>query len=403
MFYLICCEIYRISFNNFSSFSLNSSKIVHIALGSNVGNRFELLQTALQNIYREIGELQQVSRVYETPAWGFKGNAFLNACVAVSTRFSAEEVLRKLLKIETNAGRVRSDAKNYQNRSLDLDILLFEEKILETVDLVVPHPEMQNRKFVLLPLTDIAAKEVHPKLKLSIEKLLNQLQDNSEIKAIPEKLEIPQRSFAFKNLNYIAVEGNIGAGKTSFSTMVSQDFNAKLILERFKDNPFLPKFYEDKERYAFSLEMSFLADRYQQLTDDLAQYDLFKDFVISDYDVFKSLIFAKITLHEDEYSLYHKLFHLMYKELVKPDLYIYLYQNTERLLENIKSRGRDYEQNIQPDYLMKINKSYLNFIKTQTNMKVQIIDISGKDFVNNRADYLAILEEIKPHWPPKAE
>lgn len=395
LFYLICCEIYRISFNNFSSVSLNSPKIVHIALGSNVGNRFELLQNALHKIYLEIGEVQQVSQVYETPAWGFEGNAFLNACIAVSTRFSAEEILRKLLKIEADAGRVRSDAKNYQNRSLDLDILLFEDEILETSDLIVPHPAMQNRKFVLLPLADIAAKETHPIFKVSIEKLLKQVEDNSEIKAISGKLEIPKKAFNLNKLNYIAVEGNIGAGKTSFSTMVSEDFNAKLILERFKDNPFLPKFYENKERYAFPLEMSFLADRYQQLSDDLAQYDLFKDFVISDYDVFKSLIFAKITLHEDEYALYHKLFHLMYKELVKPDLYIYLYQNTDRLLENIKARGRDYEQNIQPDYLVEINKSYLNFIKTQTNMKVQIIDISGKDFVNNRADYLSILEEIR--------
>ncbi|WP_093304312.1 MULTISPECIES: 2-amino-4-hydroxy-6-hydroxymethyldihydropteridine diphosphokinase [Salegentibacter] len=374
---------------------MNSPKIVHIALGSNVGNRFELLQNALHKLYLEIGEVQQVSQVYETPAWGFEGNAFLNACIAVSTRFSAEEILRKLLKIEADAGRVRSDAKNYQNRSLDLDILLFEDEILETSDLIVPHPAMQNRKFVLLPLADIAAKEHHPIFQVSIEKLLKRVEDNSEIKAIPEKLEIPKKAFNLNNLNYIAVEGNIGAGKTSFSTMVSEDFNAKLILERFKDNPFLPKFYENKERYAFPLEMSFLADRYQQLSDDLAQYDLFKDFVISDYDVFKSLIFAKITLLEDEYALYHKLFHLMYKELVKPDLYIYLYQNTDRLLENIKARGRDYEQNIQPDYLVEINKSYLNFIKTQTNMKVQIVDISGKDFVNNRLDYLSILEEIK--------
>jgi deoxyguanosine kinase len=201
--------------------------------------------------------------------------------------------------------------------------------------------------------------------------------------------------YGFQQRNYIAIEGNIGAGKTSLSTMISQDFNAKLILERFKDNPFLPKFYEDQNRYAFPLEMSFLADRYQQLSDDLAQYDLFADFVVSDYDVFKSLIFAKITLQEDEYALYDKLFRIMYKELIKPDLYIYLYQNTERLLENIKTRGRDYEQNIQPEYLVEINKSYLAFIKSQTNVNVRIIDISGKDFVNNREDYLDILEEME--------
>ncbi|MFD1094984.1 2-amino-4-hydroxy-6-hydroxymethyldihydropteridine diphosphokinase [Salegentibacter chungangensis] len=376
---------------------MNSPKIVYIALGSNVGERFSILQASVNRIFEEIGEVTKVSKVYETPAWGFEGNAFLNACIAVSTRFTPKKVLKKLLKIEKEFGRLRSDSKDYQNRSLDLDILFFEEEVIEAEGLLIPHPQMQKRRFVLQPLADIAAREIHPKLKLTVRELLSQTEDTSGLSEIGDELKIPSKQYRFRKCSYIAVEGNIGAGKTSFSTMVSQDFNAKLILERFKDNPFLPKFYENQERYAFPLEMSFLADRYQQLADDLAQYDLFKDFVISDYDVFKSLIFAKITLHEDEYSLYHKLFHLMYKELVKPDLYIYLYQNTDRLLENIKTRGRDYEQNIQPEYLMEINKSYLNFIKSQTNMKVQVIDISGKDFVNKRADYLALLEEIDNH------
>ncbi len=286
------------------------------------------------------------------------------------------------------------DAENYQNRTIDLDILLFEDEIIETESLRIPHPGIPDRSFVLKPLNDIAASEMHSVSGKKISQLLKETKDTSEISVSSENIKKPELNYNFPVCNYIAVEGNIGAGKTSFSTMISEDFNAKLILERFKDNPFLPKFYENKERYAFSLEMSFLADRYQQLTDDLAQYDLFKDFVISDYDVFKSLIFAKITLHEDEYSLYHKLFHLMYKELVKPELYIYLYQNTERLLENIKKRGRDYEQNIQPEYLININKSYLNFIKSQSNMKVQVIDISGLDFVSNRKDYLWLLAEI---------
>ncbi|MDR9458201.1 MAG: 2-amino-4-hydroxy-6-hydroxymethyldihydropteridine diphosphokinase [Salegentibacter sp.] len=374
---------------------MKSPKLVYIALGSNLGDRLGLLQQAVNRIYEEIGDVHQISKIYRTPAWGFEGEDFLNACIAVSTRFSAKKVLQKLLKIETEAGRLRSDSKDYQNRSLDLDILMKEEEIINAEDLILPHPHMQQRRFVLQPLADIAGKEIHPVLNISIEKMLNQLGDADEVTPIDEKLEIPNGKFGFTGCNYIAVEGNIGAGKTSFSTMISQDFNAKLILERFKDNPFLPKFYENKERYAFPLEMSFLADRYQQLVDDLAQYDLFKDFVISDYDVFKSLIFAKITLHEDEYSLYHKLFNMMYKELVKPDLYIYLYQNTDRLLENIKTRGRDYEQNIQPDYLVEINKSYLSFIKSQTKLRVQIIDISEKDFVNNRKDYLDLLSEIE--------
>src|SRR5690606_32311042 len=304
-----------------------------------------------------------------------------------------EQVLDELLKIETSLGRERKQDTRYSNRSIDLDILLFEAESRETERLKIPHPELQHRRFVLLPLTDIAAKEVHPVLEKQIKELLELTNDTSAIEVFPRELELPQ-GFDFSKFNYIAVEGNIGAGKTSFATMVSQDFNAKLILERFKDNPFLPKFYEDQPRYAFSLEMSFLADRYQQLADDIAQYDLFTDFVISDYDVFKSLIFAKITLQEDEYSLYHKLFNIMYKELVKPDLYIYLYQNTERLLANIKKRGRDYEQNIQQEYLADINKSYLSFIKSQPSLNVKIIDISELDFVNDRRDYLKLLREI---------
>ncbi len=175
---------------------------------------------------------------------------------------------------------------------------------------------------------------------------------------------------------------------------MAHDFNAKLILERFADNPFLPKFYDDASRYAFPLEMSFLADRYQQISDDLLQLDLFKDFIVSDYDVFKSLIFSKITLQDDEFSLYRKLFYLMYKDIAKPDLYIYLYQNTERLQENIKKRGRDYEQNIENDYLEKINAGYLEFLKTQKDFNVKIIDISDKDFLENRADYLWVLGEV---------
>lgn len=368
-------------------------KSVYIALGSNEGNRLDFLQNAVYEIQRKVGEVKRISEVYETPAWGFEGNPFLNACIAVSSRFPAAKVLQLLLDIETSMGRKRKNTAGYQNRVIDLDIVLYEEEVHDTEFLKVPHPEILNRKFVLLPLADIASEVKHPLKNEKIGQLLRQSTDLFEIHAIPDSLKKPS-PLTFSRYNYIAVEGNIGAGKTSFASMVSQDFNAKLILERFKDNPFLPKFYEDQARYAFSLEMSFLADRYQQLSDDLAQYDLFKDFVISDYDVFKSLIFAKITLHEDEYKLYQKLFHLMYKELVKPDLYVYLYQNTDRLLENIKKRGREYEQNIQQDYLANINRSYLEFIKSQPGLNVKIIDISELDFVRNREDYLKLLQEI---------
>jgi deoxyadenosine/deoxycytidine kinase len=141
--------------------------------------------------------------------------------------------------------------------------------------------------------------------------------------------------------------------------------------------------------------MSFLADRYQQLSDDLAQFDLFKDFIVADYHIFKSQIFAKVTLQEDEFRLYKTMFDIMYKEMPKPDLYIYLYQNTDRLLANIKKRGRSYEQDISSNYLEKINQGYLEYIKSQNDINALIIDISELDFVKNQEDYIYILSEIQ--------
>ncbi len=176
---------------------------------------------------------------------------------------------------------------------------------------------------------------------------------------------------------------------------LAEDFNAKTVLERFADNPFLPKFYQDQNRYAFPLEMSFLADRYQQISDDLAQFDLFKDFIVADYHIFKSLIFAKVTLAEDEFRLYKTMFDIIYKEMPKPDLYIYLYQSTDRLLANIKTRGRTYEQEIPAEYLEKINNGYLDYIKSQKDLNILIIDVTNRDFLNYQEDYIFILEEIK--------
>jgi deoxyadenosine/deoxycytidine kinase len=291
-------------------------------------------------------------------------------------------------------GRVREANAGYESRTIDLDILFVDEDVLETKLLKVPHPELHKRKFVLKPLLEIAPKLTHPTLHKNVADLLETCEDTSVLEPINIWLKNPSKQFQFSNYNYIAIEGNIGAGKTSLATMISKDFNAKLILERFAENPFLPKFYEDAKRYAFTLEMSFLADRYQQISDDLSQLDLFKDFIISDYDIFKSLIFSKITLPEDEFKLYRKLFYLMYKDIAKPELYVYLYQNTARLQENIKKRGREYELNIENEYLDKINSGYLEFLKNQSELHVKIIDISERDFVDNRKDYLWILNEI---------
>ncbi|WP_242202821.1 2-amino-4-hydroxy-6-hydroxymethyldihydropteridine diphosphokinase [Aestuariivivens insulae] len=366
----------------------------HIALGSNKGDKFKNLQDAVNAIHERIGNIKLISKVYQSPAFGFEGDDFFNCCLVLESDLEPQSVLEHLLAIEKTLGRVRSHSHVYEARTIDLDIVFAEDQIINTQTLQVPHPEMQKRRFVLLPLNDIASKVMHPKLDKVVSVLLDESKDESVLEPINIWLKNPSKQFKFSDYNYIAIEGNIGAGKTSLATKLARDFNAKLILERFADNPFLPQFYKEPERYAFPLEMSFLADRYQQISDDLSQLDLFKDFVVSDYDVFKSLIFSKITLPEDEFNLYRKLFYLMYKDIAKPELYVYLYQSTEQLQQNIKKRGRDYEQNIANDYLEKINAGYLDFLKTQTDVNVKIIDISGKDFMENRADYLWVLDEI---------
>ncbi|RLD63708.1 MAG: hypothetical protein DRJ01_03045 [Bacteroidetes bacterium] len=196
------------------------------------------------------------------------------------------------------------------------------------------------------------------------------------------------------NYDYIVIEGNIGAGKTSLSKMLAEKFNAKLILEQFADNPFLPKFYDNPDRYSFPLELSFLADRYNQLKKDLSHRDLFKSFTISDYYFMKSLIFSKSTLQDDEYNLYRQIFDIIYNQLPKPDLYVYLHLTTDNLIKNIKKRGRDYEQNITEDYLKKIQNSYFDYFKQQKDFRTLIIDTNDIDFVNNHKDYELIIDTI---------
>ena len=367
---------------------------VYIALGSNKGLKFEYLQHAVNLIFERIGAIRNISRVYRTPAIGFNGEEFLNACIKAETNFKPKKVLSILLDIERDIGRVRGNSATYQSREIDLDILFFEDLIVEERSLVIPHPRAHLRKFVLGPMLDIDKDYKHPVFNKNIEKLLEECADDSQIEPLKIWLKNPQKSYNFSAHNYIAIEGNIGAGKTSLTQKIAHDFNAKLILERFADNPFLPKFYKEPDRYAFTLEMSFLADRYQQISDDLSQLDLFKDFILSDYDVYKSLIFSKITLASDEFRLYRKLFYQVYKDISKPDLYIYLYQSTERLQENIRKRGRKYENEITDDYLERINAGYIEFLRNQKDINVKLIDISDKDFVKRRADYLWILKEI---------
>ena len=197
--------------------------------------------------------------------------------------------------------------------------------------------------------------------------------------------------------NYIAIEGTLGAGKTTLATRIANDFNGKLILEEFEGdkNPFLPKFYKEPEKYSFQLEMTFLALRYQQLKDKFEALDLFHNFIISDYYVAKSLIFSRNNVQEDEYQLFSRFFNIIFSDMPKPELLVYLYSDVSRLQANIRKRGRSYEQEISDSYLANIQQGYFDFIREQQgNMRILILDTNHLDFVANEADYRKIIDAI---------
>ena len=193
--------------------------------------------------------------------------------------------------------------------------------------------------------------------------------------------------------NFITIEGNIGAGKTTLANLLSKHFDARLILEEFADNPFLPKFYESPSQYAFPLELFFMAERYKQLKDLLQTKDMFQNMTISDYLFTKCLLFAKVNLAVEEFRLYQKLFEIINPQIVQPDLLIYLHCPVKRLKENIKKRNRDYEQAIDSDYLFSLQETYTQYIK-QHNMKTLFIDAGNADFLGNPKHLQVIIDAL---------
>lgn len=196
------------------------------------------------------------------------------------------------------------------------------------------------------------------------------------------------------NYNFITIEGNIGAGKTTLAHLLSKHYNARLILEQFADNPFLPKFYENPGKYAFPLELFFMAERFKQLKDLLQQKDMFQNLTLSDYLFTKCLLFAKINLPEDEFRLYQRLFEIIHQQLVQPDLLIYLHAPVSKLQLNIKKRNRLYEQKIPDAYLFSIQETYTHYIK-QHNIKTLFVDASNADFVGNEKHLQTIINALE--------
>jgi len=197
---------------------------------------------------------------------------------------------------------------------------------------------------------------------------------------------------------FITVEGNIGAGKTSLAKMLGEHYNSKLILETFAENPFLPKFFEDAKRYAFSAELFFLADRYQQLHEQLKAFNLFNEHTISDYVFVKSLLYSKVNLTDDEFKLFQRIFQIMYPSLPEPDLLVYIHSSVDRIIKNIRKRGRNFEQSVSENYLLKIQNAYFNYFKQKPNLKILVINADNIDFVNNVGHFNKIVELLENEY-----
>lgn len=198
---------------------------------------------------------------------------------------------------------------------------------------------------------------------------------------------------------YIAIEGNIGSGKTTLCEKLAKDLDAKLLLESFDDNPFLPDFYKNKDRFALHVELTFLAERFKQIQANINAIDLFSENIISDYLFQKSFVFAQITLKNEELTLFKRLYEIISGILPKPQLLVYLYNNVENLLQNIEKRGRPYEKLIAPEYLEAIHQGYFAFFKQLENQRVLILDISNIDFVKSKTDYLKIKNLLNNNYP----
>jgi deoxyadenosine/deoxycytidine kinase len=197
--------------------------------------------------------------------------------------------------------------------------------------------------------------------------------------------------------SFITIEGNIGAGKTTLANILSKHFNARLILEEFADNPFLPKFYQNPDQYAFPLELFFMAERYKQLKELLHSNDLFQNSTVSDYLFTKCLLFAKVNLPDEEFRLYQKLFDIINPQIIQPDLLIYLHSPVSKLQENIKKRNRSFEQEISNDYLFTLQETYTQYIK-QHNIKTLFIDASNADFIGNSLHLQIVLDALDKEY-----
>ena len=360
--------------------------MIYLSIGSNLGDRLKFLQLAVGLISYRISKVTDVSRVYETPAMGFKGNPFYNICVKMNTDLQPKSLLEKLLDIEKYLGRIRSSDSKPKSRKVDIDIVYFKKLIIKDKELFVPHKNMHERNFVLYPLLDICSDFKDPRNGKSIETLISISKDSLIPKKLEEKVYIPEIK------KVIAVEGLIGIGKTEFSRKLSDALFGELVLEEF-DEVLLEKFYKNPSERAFETEKSFLELRLEQHED----YKTRKKYPqIFDYLAHKSIIFARKTMTKSEFNKFQKDFNHCLDFFIKPEVVIILNQEINFILDKIKKRGRKFEKQIDRKYLDIIQSEY-NDWKTKTKFKIYNLDLYDEDFKNNHSVFLNTLNLFFRH------
>ena len=367
--------------------------LLYLLLGSNVGHREGWLADACADIEKAVGSIRQASAVYETAAWGKEDQApFLNQALGIevfptlisnlAVEEAAHAILSQTAAIETAAGRERRHL--WEPRTLDIDLLLWGDVVLNHSDLTLPHPALPKRRFALQPLAEIAADVVHPTLQKSISHLLDECTDVLPVNALLSSSPLLLPSF-------IAIEGVIGAGKTTLAHRLASHYGTRPLLEAFTENTFLSRFYADPQRYALPVELHFLTDRHRQL--HAAGTMLRTRPLIADYTFAKCLLFAGVTLPEEEAALYARLYAMAEESLPKPDVLIYLHAGVERLQESIRQRGRDYEQGISDQYLQRLAKAYEAWLP-RAGCPVEWVDTASVDYLGDEAAMEALLRMV---------